>query len=195
MPESIQALMQSPAFGAQLLLAIVVVVGGLLTLYSVLRAPLRRWRQEREITRAVKRLGARVLNNVHLPDGLGGEVVIDHLLLAGDAILVINVKRFEGLIFGGEHTEIWTQVINTRSYKFPNPDDYLKLQLNAVRSIAPKAAVRGLHLFTHDAQFPKGKPPTVELLEDLDPGVRRPRFKQIPGELRAAWEDLATAAS
>lgn len=164
-------------------------------LLAVSRKPLRHWRQERQIARAVKRMGVRMFSNVRLPDGLGGEVVIDNLLLAADAILVVDVKRFEGLIFGGEHTDAWTQVINTRSYRFTNPDVYLQQQVNAVRAVVPKAAVRGVHLFTHNARFPKGKPPSVLLLQELESRGRRPKMKGIPKDLRAAWEQVVNAIS
>jgi hypothetical protein len=195
MPESLQTLVLYPLSGAQYLLILLAAVAGVVVLLVVFRKPLRRWRQERQIARAVKRMGAKRLVNVRLPDGLGGEVAIDNLLLATDALLVVNVKRFEGLIFGGEHTDVWTQVINTRSYRFPNPDDYLLLQVNAVRAVAPKAVVRGVHLFTHDARFPKGKPSSVLLLEELEHRARRPRMKHIPGDLRVAWEQVVDALS
>jgi len=82
-------------------------------------------------------------------------------LLGRDAILVIGVMRFEGLIFGSTHTDQWTQVINRRSYKFDNPDHKLQDQINAVRLIAPGVEVSGWHLFGHGANFPKDKPDNV----------------------------------
>jgi len=194
MPDSLRTLLQYPLTGGQYLL-ILLAAAAAVVLLVVFRTPLRRWRQERQILRALKRMGARRVDNVHLPDGLGGEVVIDHLLLVRDAILVINVKRFEGLIFGGEHTDEWTQVINTRSYRFPNPDAYLQQQVNAVRAVVPKAEVRGAHLFTHGARFPKGRPPSVLLLAELEKRARRPRMKDIPGDLRSAWEQVIGAIS
>jgi len=195
MPETLQTLFPYPLTTGQSLLILLGVVGGVVLLLAVLRKPLHQRRQERQIARAVKRMGAKVLTNVHLPDGLGGEVIIDKLLLAKDAILVVNVKRFEGLIFGGEQTDVWTQVINTRSYRFPNPDDYLQLQVNAVRAVVPRAVVRGVHLFAHGARFPKGKPASVLLLEDLESKARRPKFKDIPKDLRVAWDQVVDALS
>lgn len=193
MPDLLQTLQSFPLSSGQYLLILLAVIAGVAVLLVVFRKPLHRWRQERQIARAVKRMGAKRLGNVRLPDGLGGEVVIENLLLGADAILVVNVKRFEGLIFGGEHTDVWTQVINTRSYRFSNPDDYLQRQVNAVRVIAPKAAVRGMHLFTHEARFPKGKPPSVLLLAELEHKARRPRLKDVPGDLRLAWEQVVDA--
>lgn len=195
MTEFLQTLLPYSLSIEQYLLMLLVPIAGVVLLLAVFRKPLLRWRQERQVVRAVKRMGAKVRGTVRLPDGVGGEVVIDNLLLTTDAILVVNVKRFEGLIFGSEHTDEWTQVINTRSYRFPNPDDYLQQQINAVRAVAPKAVVRGVHLFTHHARFPKGKPHSVLLLEELESKARRPKMKDIPRDLRVAWAQLVDAGS
>lgn len=195
MPDSLQSLLPFPLAMEQYLLILPAVIAGVVLLLAAFRKPLRHWKQERQIARAVKRMGVRMLDSVHLPDGLGGEVLIDKLLLAPDAILVVNVKRYEGLIFGGEQTDEWTQVINTRSYRFANPDAFLQLQVNAIRAVVPKVAVRGVHLFTHNARFPKGQPPSVLLLEELVRSARRPRMKDIPKPLREAWERIVAAIS
>lgn len=176
----------------QLWLALVAVaaVAGLLLLF---RKPLGHWRQERQVRQALKRLGAMALHNISLPDGVGGEIVIDNLLLATDKILVVDVKRFDGLIFGSSKTDLWTQVINKRSYRFPNPDRHLQLQVSAVRTLLPGVNVAGLHLFTHNAKFPKGRPSSVLQIEDIRKLPRRPRPRDIPKDLRAAWKELRSA--
>ena len=195
MPESFQALMQDFTMVEQRLIAVLAVITGLLILFYTVRPPLRHWWQERQIASAVNRLGALARHNVHLPDGIGGEIMIDHLLLATDALLVVGVKRYDGLIFGGRHTDIWTQTINNRSYKFPNPDHLLQLQISAVRNIVPDVAVKGLHLFTHHAVFPRDKPSSVLLLEDVRKQPRKPKLKNIHKELRLAWNELTDTLS
>jgi hypothetical protein len=172
----------------QRLLVVMLVVAALFAISFLLRKPLRYWRETRQITCAVKRTGARYRRNVTLPDGMGGETRIDYLALSPKAILVIGVKRYDGMIFGSAKTDEWTQTLNSRSYKFANPDSYLALQVSAVRSIAPKTPVRGLHLFTDSAEFPWDKPSNVLQCKDMkDSGSRRPRMKDIPDELRRAW--------
>ena len=42
---------------------------------------------------------------VNFDDGLGGVINIDFLVLATDAIRVISVKRYDGMIFGSANTE------------------------------------------------------------------------------------------
>jgi hypothetical protein len=170
-----------------LILAIVLI------LLYLFRDSLRYWREGRQISRVTKRLGARMLRDVHLPDGLGGRISIEFLVLATDAILVIGVKRYDGLIYGSERIDEWTQSIHRRSYKFPNPDTWLQQQIGAVRMIVPKAPVRGLHLFTDSAVFPKDKPSNVLQVKDLPVGTRRPRLTDIPEELQMAWTQLKHA--
>jgi Nuclease-related domain len=170
-----------------LLLAIVLIM-----LY-LFRNSLRYWREGSHIARVAKRLGARVLRDVRLPDGMGGEISIDFLVLAADAILVIGVKRYDGLIYGSARIDEWTQSIRNHSYKFPNPDTYLQQQIGAVRMILPKTPVRGLHLFSDSAVFPKDKPSNVLQVKDLRGSAPRPRLKDIPAELQAAWVQLIDA--
>ena len=171
-------------------LATVIVLPVLLFLF---RTQLKNWRQAHNIRKIIRRLGVRSMKNIHLPDGMGGEVTIAHLLLGHDAILVIGVMRFEGLIFGSPHTDQWTQVLNRRSYKFVNPDHYLQRQINAVRVIAPGARVSGWHLFGHGSKFPKDKPDNVLQPGDVRSLPKRPRRDDIPKQLRAAWEQLVVA--
>jgi hypothetical protein len=175
-------------------LAAVLILAVLLMLLYLLRGQLRNWREKRRITRAAKRLGARILRDVHLPDGMGSELSIDFLVLATDAILVIDVKRYDGMIFGSANTDEWTQTLNSRSYKFPNPDAYLLHQVGAVRNVVRKTPVRGLHLFSDNAVFPWDKPSNVLQVKDmLCSDTRRPRLKDIPVELREAWKQFTRA--
>jgi len=175
----------------QRLLVALLALTAILTLLYLFREPLRYRRETHRMTRVVRQMGARFRRNIVLPDGMGGDVRIDFLVLATDALLVIGVKRFDGMIFGSAQTDEWTQTVNSRSYKFPNPDTYLAQQVIAVRAVAPKAQVRGLHLFTDTAEFPWDKPANVLLLKDLyGSRNRRPSLKDIPADLRSAWTQL-----
>jgi len=177
--------------GEQTLAVALLALAALLLLSQLFRKPLYHWRETRQITRAVKRLGARFRHNVTLPDGMGGETSIDYLALSTKAILVISVKRYDGMIFGSAQTDEWIQTLNSRSYKFTNPDTRLDQQVTAVRCLVPKIPVRGLHLFTDSAAFPWDKPLNVLQSKDLaKSSVRRPALQDIPAELRAAWKQI-----
>lgn len=168
------------------------ILAALVALAYLLHTPLRSWQEQRQIRHAVRRIGARVMRDVNLPDGIGGVINIDYLVLSSDAILVIGVKRYDGMIFGSANTDEWTQTVNSRSYRFPNPDIYLAQQLSAVRTITPKVPVKGLHLFTDTATFPWDKPGNVLQVRDLlGKNIARPGPKDIPADLGTAWKQLS----
>ncbi len=190
MPDSLQPLLQELLNNDDLITAVLATVIVAAVLLFLFRARLKNWRQERLIRKVIRRLGVRSMKNIHLADGTDGGVTIDHLLLGSDAIIVVGVMRFEGLIFGSPHTDQWTQVINRRSYKFDNPDHKLQDQINAVRLIAPGVEVSGWHLFGHGATFPKDKPDNVLQPTDIKSLPTRPRRGDIPKQLGAAWKQL-----
>ena len=193
MPESFQNLLHSLPLTTDQLYLVLGAMAGIAALIFTFREQLFNWREERRLRRAIRRLGARALRDIHLPDGMGGEVTIDYLLLASDALLVVGVKRYNGVIFGGTQTDQWTQVINRCSYKFPNPDDYLQRQVEAVHLLVPGTSVNGIHLFTHGASFPRGKPDNVLLSREIR--QKATRFGKIPKALRQAWEQITQAVA
>ena len=195
MTELFQSLLQKTSLDTTRLYILLGTLFTLVALVIVFRRQLGEWLEERHVKRMTRRLGVRRLRNLHLQDGMGGEVSIDYLLLTRDGLLVIGVKRFSGLIFGGQQTDQWTQVINRVSYKFPNPDEYLHRQINAVRMLAPDVAVSGVHLFTHRAEFPKGKPDNVMSTREIRQLPKRPAQRDIPGKLRTAWVQLVDSIS
>jgi hypothetical protein len=164
------------------------VLAGLLIPLFLFRNVLHHWWEGCQITRAAKQFGAKMLRDISLPDGMGSEISIDFLVLSTDAILVIGVKRYDGMIFGGMQTDEWTQTINSRSYKFPNPDHSLLQQVSVIKSIVPAAPVKGIHLFTNNAVFPWDKPSNVWQARDIRSSrLRRPTLKDIPAELYSTW--------
>jgi hypothetical protein len=194
MLDSLHPLLHELLNNHDLFSAVLVTVIMLPVLLFLLRRQLKNWWHEYNIRKLIRRLGVRSMKNIHLPDGTGGEVTIAHLLLGSDAILVIGVMRFEGLIFGSPNTDQWTQVLNRRSYKFVNPDLYMQRQINAVRLIAPGARVSGWHLFGHGSKFPKDKPDNVLQPGDVRSLPKRPRCNDIPKQLLASWKQLVTAS-
>lgn len=194
MPETINTLLQTTGQDTALLYLVAGALIVLLALPVVCRRHIAHWRENRQIRQLIRRLGVRSKNGLQLPDGTGGEVTLDYLLLTRDCLLVVGIKRFSGLIFGGPKMDQWTQVINRVSYKFPNPDEYLGRQINAVRALVPGIEVKGVHLFTHSARFTRDKPANVLSTRDLKRLPTRPRLKEIPASLRTAWEQLQVPA-
>jgi hypothetical protein len=188
MSEFLQELTHNTEFQATVL----VLMAALLGLLYLLYVRVRRWRCERDIKRIVHRLGARVIKDIRLADGTGGEVTIEYLLLARDAFIIVSVMRFDGLIFGGRLTNQWTQVLGRNSYKFDNPNHYLQRQVDAISLIIPGIPVSGRQLFTN-ATFPRDKPDSVLLPGDLGNLPKRPRYRDITKKFRAAWKQVKKA--
>ncbi|MEJ2643621.1 MAG: nuclease-related domain-containing protein [Gammaproteobacteria bacterium] len=154
---------------------------------------LRRVATEWRLRRNLQRLGTQTLRNVLFPDGMDGTVWIEQLSLTAGGILLLSLKRYPGLIYGAAAIDTWTQVINGRSYPFPNPLPSLHGDVVAVQALVPGTPVTGCVVFTRESEFPKGKPEGVWLLEELVEDQRAdPR--EPSAALRDKWTRLREAA-
>jgi hypothetical protein len=147
-------------------------------------------RERRNINRAIRRLGVKILSDVKLPDGVDGEIYLDYLVLTPEDIKVISVKRYPGLIYGGEQLQDWTQVINNRNHHFPNPLYEMKLKIMAVKAVVPNVPINGLTLFCDDSRFPTHKPEGVLNVRDI---VAKPDKTSIPTDLLNGWSVLSNS--
>lgn len=154
---------------------------------------LRRLGAEWRLRRNLRGLGNQTLRNVLFPDGIDGTVWIEQLSLTPTGIRLLNLKRYPGLIYGAEHIETWTQVVNGRSYPFPNPLLPMEREIMAVRALVPETPISGCVVFSHESEFPKGRPAGVWLLDDLV--KETPTEKgDPPAALQQAWATLSGAA-
>lgn len=155
-----------------------------------LREPLASAWARRRLARNIGRLGWAVLPGAQLPDGMGGERRVDFLVLRPEEILLVFVKHYPGAIFAGERLEQWVQLVDGRSYRFPNP----LLEADALAATLshgwPGLRVRALLVFDHQAQFPKGKPERVLLPSELQ-ALGTPRGEP-DADLLDAWERLCS---
>jgi hypothetical protein len=183
-------------------LIVQVVVGVMLIALLVLAfvALLRRWRQyraRRQLVNAFAAASAGLLQDVLVPDGSGGHLHIDFLLLTGRGLLVVDYRDVDGVVFGGEHLREWTVMNgNTRS-TFLNPLEALYDRVAAVRALAGEVPVDGRIVFTDRARFPKGRPPRVLFLELLETEYPPPAPGSAthPAErYRTAWDELTVRA-
>lgn len=156
----------------------------------------RRWRvvaRRRAELRAVLSVGFDSLRDVLVPDGAGGALHADFLLLTGRGILVIDLRDIPGVVFGSEHMTDWTVMNRTHRSTFPNPLGALYDRVAAVKMTAGESAVEGRIVFTDRAHFPKGRPPQVMLLSSLvaDFPVEGREAAAIAAERwRAGWDRL-----
>ena len=179
-------------------LVVQVVVGVMLLALVVYGAVLgfRRWRlhqARRQLFRAFEAASAALLRDVLVPDGSGGHLHVDFMLLTGRGILVVDFRDVEGVVFGGEHMREWAVMHGHRRTTFLNPLEALYDRVAAVRALAGDVPVDGRIVFTERAQFPKGRPPRVLRLASLEAEYPPPEPGSTthPAErYRAAWTEL-----
>jgi len=145
-----------------------------------------RWRLHTKI----KSLGSDSIQHVNLPDGLGGSLFYECIILNAHGLNIYNVARYRGNIFAADTIEVWTQVENNRSYKFPNPLLELESKKIALAAQLPGIPITPGLLLTNNVIFPKGKPESVHLLHTL-PAVTTEASNPVYLE---AWEKLKVMA-
>lgn len=158
----------------------------------------RRRRLRRQVVDAVESVGVAALRDVMLPDGNGGFLHLDFLLLTGRGLLVVDLRDMAGVVFGGEHMNEWTVMNGIARTTFLNPLESLYDRIAAVRLLAGDVPVEGHIVFTERSRFPKGRPPRVMQLGSLasafpppepdSAGVIRERYRGVWDEIVALSE-------
>ena len=130
---------------------------------------IRAWRRYQADPRQVfSRISSERLVDVLIPDGLDGEIHLDHLLLTRRGIVVLDLRNASGAVFGGEQMDDWTVLAAERRYTFRNPLDALNARVQAVRRLAGQVPVAGRVVFVGKVEFPGGKVPGAVTLEELE---------------------------
>jgi hypothetical protein len=158
-----------------------------------LRAYRRRARRGALLAR-LERVAFEGVHQVLVPDGMGGFIHIDHLLLTPRGVLVLDTRRIAGLIFGGDQMSDWTVMGRGRRYTFDNPQPALYDRIAAVKALVGELPVEGRLLFSNVGKFTKGKPKWVLMLDAIEvefPVVDR-GTKSSPAfaEFADAWSRL-----
>ena len=136
------------------------------------------------------------LQNVLVPNGMGGQIQVEHLLLTGNGLLVIDVKAFEGTIFASDRMAEWTVIGKKGRFTFPNPLGTLYDRVAALRQLVRDVPVVGLVLFASGADFSKGRPKDVVLPEELLVRYRKPEQADLERLLTAFaphWDRVKAA--
>jgi hypothetical protein len=154
--------------------------------YVAFGAYQRRARRKQLLAR-LDRVAYESAHQVLVPDGMGGYIHIDHLLLTPRGLLVLDTRRVPGLIFGGDQMSDWT-VIGRRRFTFDNPQPALYDRLAAVKALAGDFPVEGRLLFSNIGKFTKGMPKYVMMLDGIEV-----EFPQVDRSLKgsAALEPFA----
>lgn len=175
-------------------------IAGLTSVAAVGYFRFRKARPRRMFTKRLDRIARAHLHDITVSDGLGGVIQIDRLLLTTDRLLVLDVKNFDGMIFGNAALDTWTQVLGSKNYPFANPVSENRVRVQAIKTLVPGVPVMGCVMFTDSAQFPKGRPQGVYTLDNLHEALV-PLEKETGGDsvrratrLRAAWDKIKEAA-
>ena len=132
-----------------------------------LRAYQRGTRRKALLAR-LKRVAFETAHQVLVPDGMGGFIHIDHLLLTPRGVLVLDTRRVAGLIFGGDQMSDWTVMGRGHRYTFDNPQPSLYDRIAAVKALVGEVPVEGRLLFSNAGKFTKGIPKWVVMLDGIE---------------------------
>lgn len=155
----------------------------------------RAWRRpRRRLARALRKHARAMLRELRLPDGADGELHFDYVLRLAQGLRVVDVKDFDGAIYGAESLRQWTQVVGHRNFPFDNPLDRLRWRIRVLEAHCPGVPIDGWVVFCGAARFPKGRPPGVYTLDSLPPPAEAAPEAADPAALDAAWETLRIAA-
>jgi hypothetical protein len=159
-----------------------------------LRAYQRRARRK-SLLRRLDRIASAAVHQVLVPDGMGGFIHIDHILLTPRGILVLDTRRVAGLVFGGDQMSDWTVMGRGHRYTFDNPQPALYDRIAAVKAIVGDVPVEGRLLFSNVGKFTKGIPKWVVMLDGIE--VEFPAFDSrnlefaVSEQYQDGWNRLA----
>lgn len=149
-----------------------------------------------ELARALEAVAIDRLENVLVPDGMGGEIQIEHLVLTGHGLLVIDAKSFAGSIFASERMAEWTVISKQGRFTFPNPLVTLYDRVAALRQLVRDVPVAGYVLFAGSADFTKGRPRDVLSAAELMERYTRPEpadLERLMTAFQPHWERVKAA--
>src|SRR6202035_1502705 len=153
----------------------------------------RRARRKALLAR-LERVAFEAAHQVLVPDGMGGFIHIDHLLLTPRGVLVLDTRRVAGLISGGDQMSDWTVMGRGRRYTFDNPQPALYDRIAAVKALVGDTPVEGRLLFSNAGKFTKGIPKWVLMLDGIEvefPAVDRGANSSADfAEFGEAWNRL-----
>jgi len=157
----------------------------------------RNYDKKHQVAHTLKTYSQIEVNNILIPDGVGGVIEIEQLLLLEQGLLLIETNPISGVIFAADKMENWSQVSDGRSYKFVNPLYRLQLAQQAIQDLVPKTPVFCRLIFVaEDALFPKGKPEKVSTINSLAVDLEPLNSKIIISQqVHSAWQVIGDIAS
>jgi hypothetical protein len=191
----------NPPFGLTQVQLVLIVLGvvavGLLALLGG-----RAWMVRRRDARRVARVtagAADYLRNVLVPDGNGGDYHLDFVLLTSRGVVIIDMRDFIGIVFGGDQMTAWTLMTGPSRTTFVNPQAGLYDRIASVKAVIQdqETPVEGRIVFTKRAKFPKGLPRFTVMLESVAaefPKLGAAELDIAVSKYRTGWARLKETA-
>jgi hypothetical protein len=148
----------------------------------------RRYRFRKANQAAISNIAYEMLRDVLVPNGNGGHIHLNYVLLTQGGLLVLDLLDLPGAIFGGDQMIEWTAIGRKRRYTFPNPQHALYDRMAAIKLLSGDVPVEGRIIFTTRADFPKGRPRNVLRIDDLS--KQFPPVDRVRGNITAAFGDV-----
>ncbi|MDX1572662.1 MAG: nuclease-related domain-containing protein [Methylophaga sp.] len=168
----------------------------LLTTWLLFRLKARRQSANYRIHKILKPHQFAEARQLIIPDGIGGLLEIEHLVMLKQGLLIMHRFPLSGHLYGAEKIDQWTQLVDGRSYKFANPLMHLLHVQQSLSLLAPKVPIYTHVVFSGHCNFPKGKPDKVSLLSTLENDLEY-IFKQAPlpePALQNIWHSILKIA-
>lgn len=124
---------------------------------------------ELKVRRLIEHRYAHSLHDIYLPYR-NGTTQIDHVVLIGDRIVVVETKNYSGMIFGDLQGRNWSQILAGGNVRMPflNPIRQNALHVDAVKlAVGGSVEVVNLVAFVGTATFARDMPGGVMELTDL----------------------------
>lgn len=155
-------------------------IGVIVLVGAVALGLLARWywsaqrRHERALRKALRRIGLATLVDRVIPDGVDGEIQIDLIVLTTKGLLVLEVKRVEGTVFGAASVDQWTALTPTRRIAFENPLELMHRRIIALKGmLGEDVPVEGRVVLVGEVTLGADLPDVVTtpatLIETFDP--------------------------
>ncbi len=158
---------------------------------------LRQTAQARALRRVVRKIASESQTELVIPDGMDGEIQLQHVLLTSMGILVMDLKRVDGNVFAGEKLEEWTVMAGPKRYKFQNPLPALRARTAAVQGLAKDVPVLGRVVFLGKAEFVGGRPEQAVTLQQLEEEFAEAARKgsESISAFHSSWQQIQLVAS
>jgi hypothetical protein len=175
-----------PAIAYALLAAVIVVIVALIAWRLLGRDP-----DLRQLRKILKPFVLHSRENVFVPDEVDGQLWVDRIVLTQGGILVLDIRRYEGNLYGGDQINEWTQLLGMKRNTFDNPLLGMPARLQAVKALVPDIPVVGRVVFTCLGQFQKGMPDGVSMCDTLVTDLEAFFASRVDADrLHEAWQAL-----